>query len=206
MDGTLNPIEGRTQLIAYPAGVRSGPSVFPRTRWNKAHSQQLCNHTEFVECYKTMGQSCALGCGFVKGIDDQPQLLVANSFKVRAAKKEPAFILNVGDNFYWGGIEKTCGTPMDELSYTAHHQFDQIFEGVYNGPGLDGKVWLSVLGNHDWGGRVFNNGWDSQLEVSAQFWGFCLSFRFAKHPRTSRLPTPGRATAGECLPHIGAST
>ena len=75
-----------------------------------------------------------------QGIDDQPQILVAKSFKMRAAKLDPAFILNVGDNFYWGGIEKTCGTPMNELSYTAHHQFNQIFEGVYNGKGLDGKV------------------------------------------------------------------
>ena len=48
----------------------------------------------------------------------------------------------VGDNFYWGGIEKTCGTPMNELSYTAHHQFTQIFEGIYNGRGLDGKAFF----------------------------------------------------------------
>ncbi|CAJ1403413.1 unnamed protein product [Effrenium voratum] len=165
---------GRPQLIAYPQGAKAGPSVFPRTRWNKAHTAELCDHkasargsaraaSEFVECYSTMGSSCAAGCGFVEAIDSQPQILVANSFKTRAAKKNPAFILNVGDNFYWGGIEKTCGTPMDELSYTAHHQFDQIYEGIYNGPGLDGKVWLSVLGNHDWGGRVFNNGWDQQI-------------------------------------------
>lgn len=96
------------------------------------------------------------------------------------------YILNVGDNFYWGGIEKTCGFPMtlwlwsagaftvfflavesckdhvcltktlsitfltwpvsgsntclkqlrNMLSYPAKHQFDQIFEGIYQGPGL----------------------------------------------------------------------
>lgn len=163
MDGTLPTIEGRPELIAYPQGVKSGPSVFPRTRWNKAHTKELCDHKQFVACYTTMGRLCDPGCGFVKGIDDQPQILVAKSLKMRAAKMDPAFILNVGDNFYWGGIEKTCGTPMNELSYTAHHQFNQIFEGVYNGKGLDGKVWLSVLGNHDWGGRVFNNGWDQQI-------------------------------------------
>ena len=35
MDGTLRPIEGRPELIAYPQGAKAGPSVFPRTRWNK---------------------------------------------------------------------------------------------------------------------------------------------------------------------------
>jgi len=163
MDGSLRPIEGRPELVAYPQGAKSGPSVFPRTRWNKAHTKELCDHKQFVACYTTMGMMCDPGCGFVKGIDDQPQTLVASAMKMHAAKKDPAFILNVGDNFYWGGIEKTCGTPMNELSYTAHHQFNSIFEGIYNGKGLDGKVWLSVLGNHDWGGRVFNNGWDQQI-------------------------------------------
>jgi len=140
MDGSLRPIEGRPELIAYPQGAKAGPSVFPRTRWNKAHTKELCDHKQFVMCYKTMGIGCDPGCGFVKGIDDQPQTLVASAMKMHAAKKDPAFILNVGDNFYWGGIEKTCGTPMGELSYTAHHQFNQIFEGIYNGKGLDGKA------------------------------------------------------------------
>ena len=40
MDGSLRPIEGRPELIAYPQGAKSGPSVFPRTRWNKAHSEE----------------------------------------------------------------------------------------------------------------------------------------------------------------------
>eukprot|EP00930_Biecheleria_cincta_P071577 TRINITY_DN59066_c0_g1_i1.p1 TRINITY_DN59066_c0_g1~~TRINITY_DN59066_c0_g1_i1.p1 ORF type:complete len:611 (+),score=95.73 TRINITY_DN59066_c0_g1_i1:96-1835(+) len=163
LDGSLNPIESRPNLVVYSGGNKAGPSVFPRTRWNKPHSHLLCSHKQFISCYNTRGSSCAPGCGFVKGVDDQPQLLVASAMRARAAKRDPKFILNVGDNFYWGGIEKTCGTPMDELSYTAHHQFDQIFEGIYSGAGLDGKPWLSVLGNHDWGGRVFNNGWDQQI-------------------------------------------
>jgi len=164
MDGSLNPVEGRPPIVAYRGGNRQGPSVFPRTRWNKYHTRELCTHSQFIECFNSGGAPpCARSCGFVPGVDDQPQLLVAAALQARAAAVAPRAILNVGDNFYWGGIEKQCGTPMDEISYTAHHQFNQVFEGVYTGPGLDGVPWLSVLGNHDWGGRVFNNGWDQQI-------------------------------------------
>mmetsp|Transcript_67589 Transcript_67589/g.200989 ORF Transcript_67589/g.200989 Transcript_67589/m.200989 type:complete len:619 (-) Transcript_67589:131-1987(-) len=164
MDGTLNPIEGRPRVVAYSWGAQPGPSVFPRTRWDLNHDNLLCSHREFITCFENRGQSpCPADCGFVDGVDDRPQLLVANALKARAAEKDPQFLLNVGDNFYWGGIEKTCGTPMDEISFTANHQFNQIFEGVYQGAGLSDKPWLSVLGNHDWGGRVFNNGWDQQI-------------------------------------------
>uniref|UniRef100_A0A7S1KVD2 Calcineurin-like phosphoesterase domain-containing protein n=1 Tax=Alexandrium catenella TaxID=2925 RepID=A0A7S1KVD2_ALECA len=164
MDGSMNPIEGRPEIVAYSWGKRAGPSVFPRTRWDIDHAVQLCSHKEFIACFESHGQPpCAAGCGYVDGVDDNPQLLVANTFKARASQKDPSYILNVGDNFYWGGIEKNCGTPMGEISYTAHHQFNQIFEGIYQGAGLSNKPWLSVLGNHDWGGRVFNNGWDQQI-------------------------------------------
>mmetsp|Transcript_68805 Transcript_68805/g.143695 ORF Transcript_68805/g.143695 Transcript_68805/m.143695 type:complete len:617 (+) Transcript_68805:129-1979(+) len=165
MDGSLNPPEGRTPIVAYTWGVRPGPSVFPRTRWDLFHEELLCSHKEFIACFNTMGkgEGCPASCGFVEGVDTQPQQLVASAMKERAAQKDPSFFLNVGDNFYWGGIEKTCGTPMGQISWTAHHQFNQIYENVYQGPGLSGKPWLSVLGNHDWGGRVFNNGWDQQI-------------------------------------------
>jgi tartrate-resistant acid phosphatase type 5 len=164
MDGTLNPIEGRARMVAYRGGSKPGPSVFPRTRFNKPHTVELCDHKQFTTCYNTRGSPpCVPSCGFVKDVDDKAQLLVADSFRKRAALSQPKLVLNVGDNFYWGGIEKTCGTPMNELSYTAKHQFDQIYEGVYNGAGLDNTPWLSVLGNHDWGGRQFNNGWDQQI-------------------------------------------
>jgi hypothetical protein len=163
MDGTLNPIEGRPALVCYDWGRIAGPSVFPRSRWDRKHSQLLCSHSEFVDCYNSRGQRCVQGCGYVDEVDSRAQELVAKAMKARAAQYDPQFILNVGDNFYWGGIEKTCGTPMNEISFTAYHQFDQIFERMYQGQGLRGKPWLSVLGNHDWGGRVFINGWDQQI-------------------------------------------
>ena len=167
LDGTLDTAENRPEMIAYDWGRQPGPSVFPRSRWDKPHKEKLCGHTAFVECFNTRGQPpCIEGCGYVPGVDDQPQLLVAEAFKARAALKDPQYILNVGDNFYWGGIEKTCGTPMDQISYPTKHQFDQIFEGIYQGPGLTGKPWFSVLGNHDWGGFKFNNGWDQQMSYT----------------------------------------
>lgn len=126
LDGTLDTTQGRPELIAYDWGRQPGPSVFPRSRWNKKHTEQICSHKEFVECFNTLGDApCIEGCGFVKNVDDKPQLLVAEAFKARAALKDPQllegkahkamgsrYILNVGDNFYWGGIEKTCGFPM----------------------------------------------------------------------------------------------
>jgi len=190
LDGSLNPPDGRARLIAYSGGHTAGPHVFPRNRWNKEHSELMCTHDQLVECYNTRGHGneCIPACGYVEGIDDQAQILVANAFKHRASQVDPKFIVNVGDNFYWGGIEIDCGHPMGFISSTARHQFNQIFEGIYSGSGLDGKLWLSVLGNHDWGGRVFNNGWDQQIAYTwassrwvmpAPYWSVHISFKDA---------------------------
>ena len=73
MDGSLQPIEGRPRIIAYKGGHTPGPHVFPRTRWNRAHSELLCSHDEFVECFNTGGSTCPAGCGFVPEIDTRPR-------------------------------------------------------------------------------------------------------------------------------------
>jgi len=156
MDGALEPPDGLPRMITYPGGHLPGPHVFPRSRL-------ACGNKALTNCYFGKEKHCSYSCGFAAGVDDKAQLLVAEQMKRRARKHRPQFFLNVGDNFYWGGIAKTCGHPMNQIHWATRHQFKSIFEDVYRGPGIDGKPWLSVLGNHDWGGRMFTAGWDQQI-------------------------------------------
>jgi len=104
---------------------------------------------------------------FVIGADDVAQKKVAEQMKVRAATSDPDYILNVGDNFYWGGVTVKCGAPAYFAS-DATGQWESVFEEMYSGIGLDGKQWLGVLGNHDYGGWTFTMGWDQAISYT---WG-----------------------------------
>jgi len=103
---------------------------------------------------------------FVGGVDDHPQQRVAHQMKLRAATRSPDYILNGGDNFYWGGLDTLCGQSAKRIVPTG--QLEWNFEKVYTGPGLDGKPWLGVLGNHDYGGFRFDKGWDQLISYT---WG-----------------------------------
>jgi len=103
---------------------------------------------------------------FVNGVDDCAQIRVAEQMKLRSPLSKPDYILNMGDNFYWGGVDGVCGTPATQHLHTG--QWRNVFEHIYNGPGLDGKQWLGVLGNHDYGGYQFTSAWD---QVIAYTWG-----------------------------------
>eukprot|EP00411_Alexandrium_monilatum_P103865 CAMPEP_0175764726 /NCGR_PEP_ID=MMETSP0097-20121207/68431_1 /TAXON_ID=311494 /ORGANISM="Alexandrium monilatum, Strain CCMP3105" /LENGTH=616 /DNA_ID=CAMNT_0017074555 /DNA_START=1 /DNA_END=1851 /DNA_ORIENTATION=+ len=120
------------------------------------------------------------GRTFVAGVDDRAQLRVAEQMRRRAKISNPDYILNAGDNFYWGGIKTKCGAR----PYTAvnTHQWGPVFEHVYHGPGLDGKQWLGILGNHDYGGYTFAMGWD---QVIGYTWG-------GPPPCTGRWMTPAQ--------------
>eukprot|EP00930_Biecheleria_cincta_P037159 TRINITY_DN2549_c0_g1_i1.p1 TRINITY_DN2549_c0_g1~~TRINITY_DN2549_c0_g1_i1.p1 ORF type:complete len:883 (-),score=122.10 TRINITY_DN2549_c0_g1_i1:263-2854(-) len=160
------------QIVQYDGGESPGPHTMGRYRIDRKSYKQLCNTTEMALCFGTKGAECkAPGeacckqeCGYVEEVDVPAQHLVAELMKARAKLYNPDYILNVGDNFYWGGIYGKCGaTPMSTVNGVTATQFKWIYENIYRGEGLDGKPWLSVLGNHDWGGREFSAAWDQQI-------------------------------------------
>jgi len=118
---------------------------------------------------------------FVFGADDWAQQKVAGQMAKRALVHEPDYVLNVGDNFYWGGVGTygtygngngaVCGATPPNVAQPSL-QFQRIFEDVYKGPGLDAKKWLGVLGNHDYGGWKFTAAWDQAIGYtwSSQRW------------------------------------
>lgn len=99
---------------------------------------------------------------FVHGVDDCAQQRVAAQMKERAQWANPDYLLNVGDNFYWGGLNAKCGTPPYKAADSTG-QWKWIYEEIYKGPGLDNKQWLGVLGNHDFGGYFFTSAWDQVI-------------------------------------------
>lgn len=96
------------------------------------------------------------------GADNCAQQNVAAQMQHRAPTSKPDYVINVGDNFYWAGITTKCGAPTFKCN-DATGQWKAVYESMYAGPGLDGKQWLGVLGNHDFGGYTFTNGWDQAI-------------------------------------------
>jgi hypothetical protein len=75
------------------------------------------------------------------------------------------FIVNVGDNFYPGGIDMHCGLgdKSNDPGSKVQKQFEMVWKQVYPGE-LSGELeWWSVLGNHDYGGACYIKGWDQQI-------------------------------------------
>lgn len=102
---------------------------------------------------------------YVFDVDDFAQRKVAQQMQQRAMAYDPDYILNVGDSFYWGGINIKCGAPAYRCADITG-QWKGVFEEMYTGQGIDGKQWLGVLGNHDYGGFMFTAGWDQLIAYS----------------------------------------
>jgi hypothetical protein len=110
---------------------------------------------------------------FVWPPDEQAQILVRDQMRKRAPESKPDYFLNMGDNFYWSGVEDHCGAEDITKAYSNGgttvykeskvDQFEHVFENVYTGDGIDDKQWLGILGNHDYGGWLFTHAWDQNI-------------------------------------------
>jgi len=80
--------------------------------------------------------------------------------QLKADGHPPQFIVNVGDNFYPGGVNVHCG--QGDIS-TTQQQFEVAWKNVYPGPLTTELEWWGVLGNHDYGGVCYVKGWDQQI-------------------------------------------
>lgn len=174
--GLAGQLPHNSQIIQYTGGQTKGPHTMGRYRTDPKYHTLTCTTPQMSDCFATQGKLCSgletltgetcckASCGWNKNVDVPAQSLVATQMKKRAAIVNPQYILNVGDNFYWGGVYGKCGgTPMSRINDITQTQFQWIFEDIYSGPGLDGKPWLTTLGNHDWGGRQFDAAWDQQI-------------------------------------------
>lgn len=101
----------------------------------------------------------------IEPIDSHAQSYVARKMAEVAVEKKPKFVINVGDNFYPGGISSpgTCNAETDKTDAAGGIVFTNIFEKVYQGSGLAGVEWWGVLGNHDYGGYHYNVHWDQNI-------------------------------------------
>mmetsp|Transcript_62118 Transcript_62118/g.161073 ORF Transcript_62118/g.161073 Transcript_62118/m.161073 type:complete len:550 (+) Transcript_62118:70-1719(+) len=115
------------------------------------------------------GKPCPMpnrpGNTYIHEIEGRAQSLVSNRMLARAKELKKAntpsrFIVNVGDNFYPGGIDAHCGKPDGSVNST---QFAQIWKAMYPEELTEEMEWWSVLGNHDYGGVCYIKGWDQQI-------------------------------------------
>lgn len=98
---------------------------------------------------------------------------VANAMAAYAQANPPSAVINVGDNFYFGGLAPP-GTPADGYTASdADFTFEESWRKVYLLNEKDtgkkmGVPWLSVLGNHDYGGAGCLADWQAQVDFTEQ--------------------------------------
>eukprot|EP00439_Symbiodinium_sp_Y106_P005938 s7415_g1.t1 len=107
------------RMIQYRSGQTGGPHTMARWRGP-------CTTDQMASCMG--GGQCPSDCHFEHDADYRAQVNVANTMRKFAADRNPDLFINVGDNFYWGGINTYCGTPMHKIDPVTAHQFREIFE------------------------------------------------------------------------------
>jgi tartrate-resistant acid phosphatase type 5 len=81
-------------------------------------------------------------------IDHEAQWNVAKVMADVGQRVKPFAVVNAGDNFYWGGVNHR---DLGGRDIHDHQSFQKAFEQVYTDRSLM-VPWLSVMGNHDYGG------------------------------------------------------
>jgi len=118
------------------------------------------------------------------GGDVYAQMVIADKVKRRAELYDPQYVLNVGDNFYIDGLHISCQSPPDAIRGNGEGAFSSGWQGVY--ADVANKPWISTLGNHDYGGYNFGNGWPQQIGYSFINYNWIMPARYynkkVQHP------------------------
>jgi len=103
---------------------------------------------------------------------DEAQQKVADQMAILAQRESPVAVINVGDNFYLGGLSTPANVALGlERGVTPDFTYNVSFRDVYlrnrNDPAAKLHVpWLGMLGNHDYGGSGCLADWQSQIEFT----------------------------------------
>eukprot|EP00929_Paragymnodinium_shiwhaense_P084613 TRINITY_DN4525_c0_g1_i1.p1 TRINITY_DN4525_c0_g1~~TRINITY_DN4525_c0_g1_i1.p1 ORF type:complete len:542 (+),score=116.80 TRINITY_DN4525_c0_g1_i1:106-1731(+) len=97
---------------------------------------------------------------------------VADAMAKFAQDNSPTAVINVGDNFYFGGVPVPGGFADGFTAMTADFAFNHSWREVYinNENDKAGVMktapWLSIMGNHDYGGAGCLADWQAQVEFT----------------------------------------
>jgi hypothetical protein len=121
----------------------------------------------------TLPNHCTYPCN---GFDNDAQFKISGAMQDRASWAEPQYVLNVGDNYYVEGLERSCNAPPNDQMDETINDFASNWGDMYGD--LSGIPWLSVLGNHDYGGWRMDKGWPQQIGYSFVNYNWIMPARY----------------------------
>lgn len=116
--------------------------------------------------------------------NNNAQQLVADAMAKLANDAKPVAVVNLGDNFYIGGIPTPHNIEVgDGFGVDKAYAFGTTWKDVYlknsNGNGLN-VPWLSVLGNHDYGGAGCQADWQLQIDFTKEDESWRMPWQYFK--------------------------
>jgi len=132
-----------------------------------------CRDSMFLNMLN-MGGHCPAPGSTAWDENENAQQRVADMLAQKAHDLSPpaSAVINVGDNFYYGGIAAPGNRPNELVSMSPDVAFNHTWANVYlknkNDPNGRLRVpWLSILGNHDYGGAGCLSDWQAQLDYTS---------------------------------------